>query len=86
MKKLKQWISWYFRPQERPMYPTDHDSVKKLKKKVKNLEKQIESLVFKIEGLENELMIIMKEHRSLINALDARIDILKEDCGECMKS
>ena len=61
------------------MYPTDHDKMKKLKKRVKDLE-------FKVGGLENELMIIMKEHRSLINALDARIDILKEDCGECMKS
>jgi len=79
MKKLKQWISWYFKPQERPMYPTDYDKMKKLKKRVKDLE-------FKVGGLENELMIIMKEHRSLINALDARIDILKEDCGECMKS
>ena len=73
MKKLKEWISWYFRPQERLMYPTDHDKMKKLKKRVKDLE-------FKVGGLENELMIIMKEHRSLINALDARIDILNEGC------
>ena len=79
MKKLKQWISWFFRTQERPIYPTDHDKIKKLKKRVKDLE-------FKVGGLESELMIIMKEHRSLINALDARIDILKEDCRECMKS
>ena len=86
MKKVKQWISWYFRPQERPMYSTDYDRVKKLKKKVKNLEEHIKSLIFKIEGLENELMIIMKEHRHLINVLESRVDTLDESCEKCTKS
>ena len=68
------------------MYPTDYDRVKKLKKKVKNLEEHIKSLVYKIEGLENELMIIMKEHRHLINVLESRVDNLDEDSEKCTKS
>jgi uncharacterized protein YPO0396 len=79
MNKLKNYFEWFLRPTIKSDYSSNMDKVKKLKKKVKDLE-------FKVGGLENELMIIMKEHRSLINALDARIDILKEDCGECMKS
>ena len=79
MKKVKEWISWYFKPQERPMYPTDHDKMKKLKKRVKDLE-------YRVGDIDSEMMIIMKEHRSIINALEARIDILQEDCGKCTKS
>ena len=79
MKKIKQWISWYFKPQGRPVYPSSMEKIKKLKKKVKDLE-------FKVGGLENELMIIMKEHRHLINVLESRIDTLDEGCGKCTKS
>ena len=79
MKKLKQWISWFFGTQERPIYPTDHDKIKKLKKRVKDLE-------YRVGDIDSEMMIIMKEHRSIINALEARIDILQEDCGKCTKS
>ena len=79
MKKLKQWISWFFRTQERPIYPTDYDKIKKLKKRVKDLE-------YRVGDIDSEIMIIMKEHRSIINALEARIDILQEDCGKCTKS
>ena len=79
MKKLKQWISWYFKPQGRPVYPSSMEKIKKLKKKVKDLE-------FKVGGLENELMIIMKEHRHLINVLESRVDTLDEGCGKCTKS
>ena len=79
MKKLKQWISWFFRTQERPIYPIDHDKIKKLKKRVKDLE-------YRVGDIDSEMMIIMKEHRSIINALEARIDILQEDCGKCTKS
>lgn len=79
MKKVKQWISWYFKPQERPVYPSSMEKIKKLKKKVKDLE-------FKVGGLENELMIIMKEHRHLINVLESRVDTLDEGCGKCTKS
>ena len=79
MKKVKQWISWYFKPQGRPVYPSSMEKIKKLKKKVKDLE-------FKVGGLENELMIIMKEHRHLINVLESRVDTLDEGCGKCTKS
>ena len=79
MKKLKQWISLFFRTQEHPIYPTDHDKIKKLKKRVKDLE-------YRVGDIDSEMMIIMKEHRSIINALEARIDILQEDCGKCTKS
>ena len=79
MKKIKQWISWYFKPQGRPVYPSSMEKIKKLKKKVKDLE-------FKVGGLENELMIIMKEHRHLINVLESRVDTLDEGCGKCTKS
>ena len=79
MKKIKQWISWYFKPQGRPVYPSSMEKIKKLKKKVKDLE-------FKVGGLENELMIIMKEHRHLINSLEMRVDTLDEGCGKCMKN
>ena len=79
MRKVKQWISWYFKPQGRPVYPSSMEKIKKLKKKVKDLE-------FKVGGLENELMIIMKEHRHLINVLESRVDTLDEGCGKCTKS
>jgi hypothetical protein len=82
VKKLKSYFEWFLRPTTKSdysEYPSSMDKVKKLKKRVKDLE-------FKVGGLENELMIIMKEHRSLINALDARIDILKEDCGTCTQN
>ena len=79
MKKIKQWISWYFKPQGRPVYPSSMEKIKKLKKKVKDLE-------FKVGGLENELMIIMKEHRHLINVLESRVDTLDEGCEKCTKS
>ena len=79
MKKLKSYFEWFLRPTMKPEYPSNLDKMKKLKKRVKDLE-------YKVGGLENELMIIMKEHRSLINALDARIDILKEDCNTCIQN
>ena len=76
MKKIKQWISWYFRPQGRPLYPSNMERIKKLKKRVKDLE-------FRVGSLENEILIIMKEHRHLINSLEMRIDTLNEGCGKC---
>jgi len=79
MKRLKSYFEWFFHPTIKPEYISNMDKMKKLKKRVKDLE-------YKVGGLENELMIIMKEHRSLINALDARIDILKEDCGTCTQN
>ena len=86
MNKLKEYFKWFMRPTIKTSFPSNMDSIKKLKKKVKNLEKQIKNLVFKIEGLENELMIIMKEHRHLINVLESRVDTLNEDCEKCTKS
>ena len=78
MKKIKQWISWYFKPQGRPVYPSSMEKIKKLKKKVKDLE-------FKVGGLENELMIIMKEHRHLINSLEMGSKISTEDAYKQIK-
>jgi hypothetical protein len=79
VKKVKRWISWFFRPSGRIVYPTDHDRIKKLKKRVKDLE-------YRVEDIDNEIMIIMREHRTIINALEARIDILRDECdSKCVK-
>jgi|TARA_X000001382_G_C3049064_1_gene140450 archaellum component FlaC len=79
VKKVKRWISWFFRPSDRIVYPTDHDRIKKLKKRVKDLE-------YRVEDIDNEIMIIMREHRTIINALEARIDILRDECdSKCVK-
>ena len=79
MNKLKDYFKWFMRPTVKTSFPSNMDKIKKLKKKIKNLE-------FRVEGLESELMFVMKEHRSLINALESRIDILNEDCEKCMKN
>ena len=79
MNKLKKYFKWFMRPTVKTSFPSNMDKIKKLKKKIKNLE-------FRVEGLESEIMFVMKEHRSLINALESRIDILNEDCEKCMKN
>ena len=72
MNRFTKYFKWFLRPTMKPAYPSNVDKIQKLKKKIKVLE-------FKVESLENELMIIMKEHRHLINALDARIDNMREE-------
>ena len=79
MNRLTKYFKWFLRPTIKPVYPSSMEKIKKLKKKVKDLE-------FKVGGLENELMIIMKEHRHLINVLESRVDTLDEGCGKCTKS
>ena len=79
MNRITKYFKWFFKPQGRPVYSSSMEKIKKLKKKVKDLE-------FKVGGLENELMIIMKEHRHLINSLEMRVDTLDEGCGKCTKS
>ena len=79
MNRLTKYFKWFLRPTIKPVYPSSMEKIKKLKKKVKDLE-------FKVGGLENELMIIMKEHRHLINSLEMRVDTLDEGCGKCTKS
>ena len=79
MNRITKYFKWFFKPQRRPLYPSNMERIKKLKKRVKDLE-------FRVGSLENELMIIMKEHRHLINSLEMRIDTLDGSCGKCMKN
>lgn len=79
MNKLKDYFKWFMHPTVKTSFPSNMDKIQKLKKKIKNLE-------FRVEGLESEIMFVMKEHRSLINALESRIDILNEDCEKCTKN
>ena len=79
MNILTKYFKWFLRPTMKTTYPSNVDKIQKLKKKIKALE-------YRVESLENELMIIMKEHRHLINSLEMRVDTLDEGCGKCTKS
>lgn len=79
MNRFTKHFKWFLRPTIKPAYPSNVDKIQKLKKKIKALE-------YRVEGLENEMMIIMKEYRHLINTLEMRIDTLNEGCEKCTKN
>jgi len=79
MNRFTKYFKWFLRPTMKPVYPSNVDKIQKLKKKIKALE-------YRMEGLENEMMIIMKEYRHLINTLEMRIDTLNEGCEKCTKN
>ena len=52
-----------------------------------NLYALVERLQYRVEDLENEHMLMMKDMRKVMDALEERINILNEECQEsCTKN
>ena len=70
VKEFKKFLKWFF---------SNTDNTEQNMKEYGTLYALVESLQYRVEDLENEQLIIMKEHRGIINALEQRIDILQEE-------
>ena len=40
----------------------------------------VERLQYRIDDLENEHMLLLRDHQKMMNAIEERIDILNEEC------
>jgi hypothetical protein len=77
-KELKKFLKWFF---------TNTDNTQENMKEYGTLYALVERLQYRVDDLENEHMLMMKDLRSIMNALEERIDILNEECKEsCTKN
>ena len=72
-KELKKFLKWFF---------TNTDNTQENMKEYGTLYALVERLQYRVDDLENEHMLMMKDLRSIMNALEERIDILNEECKE----
>ena len=78
VKELKKFLKWFF---------TNTDNTGENLKEFGSLYALVERLQYRVEDLENEHMLMMKDLRSIMNALEERIDILNKECKEsCTKN
>lgn len=70
VKEFKKFLKWFF---------SNTDNTEENMREYGTLYALVERLQYRVEDLENEQLIIMKEHRGIINALEERIDILQEE-------
>ena len=78
IKKIKKFFNWFF---------SNTDNTEENLKQFGSLYALVERLQYSIEDLENEHMLMMKDMRKVMDALEERIDILNEECKEsCTKN
>jgi archaellum component FlaC len=78
IKKIKKFFNWFF---------SNTDNTEENLKQFGSLYALVERLQYRIEDLENEHMLMMKDMRKVMDALEERIDILNEECKEsCTKN
>ena len=78
VKELKKFLKWFF---------TNTDNTQENMKEYGTLYALVERLQYRVEDLENEHMLMMKDMRKIMDALEERINILNEECQEsCMRN
>ena len=70
-KELKKFLKWFF---------TNTDNTQENIKEYGTLYALVERLQYRVEDLENEHMLMMKDMRKVMDALEERINILNEEC------
>ena len=77
-KELKKFLKWFF---------TNTDNTQENMREYGTLYALVERLQYRVEDLENEHMLMMKDMRKVMDALEERINILNEECKEsCTKN
>lgn len=77
-KELKKFLKWFF---------TNTDNTEENIKEYGNLYALVERLQYRIDDLENEHMLLLRDHQKMMNAIEERIDILNEECKDsCTKN
>ena len=71
VKEIKKFVKWFF---------SNTDNTEENLKEFGSLYALVERLQYRIEDLENEHMLMMKDMRKVMDALEERIDILNEEC------
>ena len=71
VKEFKKFLKWFF---------TNTDNTEENMREYGTLYALVERLQYRVEDLENEHMLMMKDMRKVMNALEERINILNEEC------
>ena len=78
VKEFKKFIKWFF---------SNTDNTEENMREYGTLYALVERLQYRVEDLENEHMLMMKDMRKVMDALEERINILNEECKEpCTKN
>ena len=78
VKEFKKFIKWFF---------SNTDNTEENMREYGTLYALVERLQYRVEDLENEHMLMMKDMRKIMDALEERINILNEECKEsCTKN
>ena len=70
-KELKKFLKWFF---------TNTDNREENMKEYGTLYALVERLQYRIDDLENEHMLLLRDHQKMMTAIEERIDILNEEC------
>ena len=70
-KELKQFLKWFF---------TNTDNTEENIREYGTLYALVERLQYRIDDLENEHMLLLRDHQKMMTAIEERIDILNEEC------
>ena len=71
VKEFKKFLKWFF---------TNTDNTEENMREYGTLYALVERLQYRVEDLENEHMLMMKDMRKVMDALEERINILNEEC------
>ena len=78
VKEFKKFLKWFF---------SNTDNTEENMREYGTLYALVERLQYRVEDLENEHMLMMKDMRKVMDALEERINILNEECQEsCTKN
>ena len=72
VKEFKKFLKWFF---------TNTDNTQENMREYGTLYALVERLQYRVEDLENEHMLMMKDMRKVMDALEERINILNEECN-----
>jgi len=72
IKEFKKFLKWFF---------TNTDNTQENMREYGTLYALVERLQYRVEDLENEHMLMMKDMRKVMDALEERINILNEECN-----
>ena len=71
VKEFRKFLKWFF---------SNTDNTEENMREYGTLYALVERLQYRVEDLENEHMLMMKDMRKVMNALEERINILNEEC------
>ena len=72
IKEFKKFLKWFF---------SNTDNTEENMREYGTLYALVERLQYRVEDLENEHMLMMKDMRKVMDALEERINILNEECN-----